>query len=205
MSSESIPVADLAGLDAIGGRIIVGDLEPDTELADLDLEECRIERAGLELSTWRRCSFDTCTFVGVNLSMSRLVDVRFAECTMVESKAQAVSWTGLRTSGLAERPISFERCRLDYSSFMEVDLRRARFIGCSLVDADFAGSDLRETEFVDCDVSGTRFAGADVRGARFAQVRGLGLDVRETRSLGLRVDTAAALDLIATMGIEVDD
>lgn len=157
----------------------------------------------LERTTWRRCTFEACTLSGVNLSLCRLFDVRFSECTMTESKAQAVSWTGLRASGLAEHAISFQRCRLDYGSFIGVDLRGTRFVDCSLVDADFGEADCREVEFTGCDLSGARFAGADLRAALFADVRGLALDPRESRTLGLRVDTGAALDVVAALGIDV--
>lgn len=204
-SSESLTVSDLLAESFVSEAIITGELPPESEVADLDLHGCRIEGAVLERTTWRRCTFDASVLVGVNLSMSRFLDVRFSACTMVESKAQAVSWTGLRTGGLAERAISFERCRLDYGSFLGVDLRGSRFVGCSLVDADFGEADCREAEFVDCDLSGARFAESDLRAASFADVRGLGLDVRQARTLGMRVDPGAALDLVTALGVEVTD
>lgn len=205
MNADPIQVADLARGSFVSDRTIAGALQPGSEIVDLDLETCRVESAVLERTTWRRCTFESCTLTGVNLSMSRLVDVRFSECSVIESKAQAVSWSGLRTSALSERAIWFERCRLDYGSFAGTDLRGMRFIGCSLVDADFGEADCRAVEFIHCDLSGTRFAGADLRAALFADVRGLRLDVRETRNLGLRVDPGAALDLVTALGIEVVD
>ena len=203
--SEPRPLAEILGQEWVGGATLTGDLARGTEIADLDLEECRLEAGVLERSTWRRCRLTDCTLTGLNLSMSTFVDVRFADCTLLESKAQAVNWTGLTTSSLAQQTLGFERCRLDYGSFMGIDGRGMRFTGCSLVDADFGEADLREVEFVDCDLSGARFAGADLRGALLVEVRGLALDVREARTDGLRVDMMAAGDVVTALGLEVVD
>lgn len=185
------------------GLTLTGGLEVGCEITDLDLEDCRIEGGVMERSLWRRCTLDAVTVTGVNLSMGRLIDTRFSDCVLRDSKAQAFAWTGLRASGLADQSLSFEGCRLDYGSFMGIDGRGLRFTGCSLVDADFGEADLREVEFIDCDLSGARFADADLRGALFSDVRGLGVDVREARTRGMRVDAPAALDLVAALGIDI--
>lgn len=203
MTEAPTPLASLVGESYAVGRSFSGGLESGVELVDLDLEECRIEESVLERAVWRRCSLDRCVLAGVNLSMAKLIDVRFSECTIRDSKAQAVSWSGLRAGGLAERSVVFERCRLDYGSFLATEVRGMRFVGCSLVDVDFAESDCRGVEFIDCDLSGARFSGADLRDAGFFDVRGLSLDVREARTLGLRVDTVAALDLVIPLGIRI--
>lgn len=197
------PLRSLVSGSYAARATLSGGLEPGVELRDLELEECDIVGGVLERTSWRRCTLDGCTFTGVNLSMSEFVDVRFSDCTMRDTKAQAVAWAGLRSGGLARRSVWFERCRLDYGTFVGVDVRGMRFTSCSLVDADFAEADCREVEFVDCDLSGARFAGADLRGALLAQVRGLALDVREARTRGLRVDPSVALDLVAAIGIDI--
>lgn len=205
MSQRIAPLREVLAESFVSGHTLTEGLDPDTLVRDLDLEDCRVTGGVLERTTWTRCTLEGCTFTGVNLSMSRLVDVRLSDCVIEDSKAQAVAWTGLRSSGLAQRSVWFERCRLDYGSFMGVDCRGMRFEACSLVDADFAEADCRAVEFVDCDLSGTRFARTDLRGALFSGSRGLHLDLREARTQGLRVDAQAALDLVAGMGIEVVD
>jgi fluoroquinolone resistance protein len=202
---DADPLRSLIGQSSARARTLSGGLDPGTELSGLDLEDCHLHGGVLERTIWRGCTLDGCSLTGVNLSMSRLVDVRFSDCIVRDSKAQAVSWTGLRSSGLAQRSLWFERCRLDYGSFMGVDVRGMRFVSCSLVDADFAEADCREVEFIACDLSGARFSGADLRGALIARGRGLSLDVREARTVGLRVDVSAALDLVAAMGMEIVD
>lgn len=199
------PLRSLIGESYAAGRTLSGGLDAGAELSGLELEECDIAGGVLERTVWRQCTLDACSFTGVDLSMSELVDVRFSDCTIRDSKAQAVSWTGVRTSGLAQRSVWFERCRLDFGAFIEVDCRGMRFASCSLVDADFAGADCRAVEFVDCDLSGARFAGADLRGALVTGARGLALDVREARTLGLRVDAPAALELVEALKIEIVD
>jgi len=201
--SRAPALTSVLGQGYAAGLTLVGGLEEGVQINDLELEDCRIEGGVMERSQWRRCTFDRVTFSGVNLSMGRVVDTRFADCVIRDSKAQAFSWVGLRASGLADQAISFEGCRLDYGSFMGIDGRGLRFTGCSLVDADFAEADLREVEFIDCDLSGARFAEADLRGALFRDVRGIGLDVREARTHGMRVDPATAIDLVTALGIEI--
>lgn len=203
--ADADPLRSLIGQSYARARTLGGGLDPGAELSGIDLEDCHIRGGVLERTIWRQCTLDGCSFTGVDLSMSRLVDVRFSDCIVRDSKAQAVSWTGLRSSGLAQRSLWFERCRLEYGSFMGADVRGMRFVSCSLVDADFAEADCREVEFVDCDLSGARFSGADLRGALVTRSRGLSLDPREARTVGLRVDASAAVGLVAAMGIEIVD
>lgn len=205
MSDGPVPVAAILGADYVGGQVLSGALEPGTQIDDVDLEECRIEAAVLELTAWRRCTLNACILVGVNLSRASLVDVRISDCTMRDSKAQAVNWSGVRSGALASRTLMFDGCRLDYGSFTEVDIRGMRFVRCSLVDADFGGADAREVEFVDCDLSGARFAGADLRGGLVVGATGLSLDVRDTRTVALRVDPSGALGLVQALGVQVVD
>ena len=205
MSEAPLPVAAILGTDYVGGQVLSGALQPGTQIDDVDLEDCRIEAAVLELTVWRRCTLDACTLTGVNLSRASLVDVRISDCTMRDSKAQAVNWSGVRRGALANRTLTFDGCRLDYGSFTEVDIRGMRFLRCSLVDADFGGADAREVEFVDCDLSGARFAEADLRGGLVVGATGLSLDVRETRTVDLRIDPAGALGLVQALGMEVVD
>lgn len=195
----------LVGESYAAGRTLRGGLEAGTELSGLDLDDCHIEGGVLERTTWRQCRLDGCTVSGVDLSLSRFVDVRVSDSTIRDSKARAVSWSGLRPSGLAETSLRFERCRLDYGSFMGADCRGMRFVSCSLVDADFTGADCRDVELVDCDLSGSRFTGADLRGALVTGARGFSLDVRESRTLRLRLDPAAALDVVSALGIDIVD
>ena len=196
-------LASALGEPYVSGRLLVGDLEQGHEITDLDLEDCRIEGSTLELTVWRRCSLESCTLSGVDLSRASLHDVRFSDCTLRDSKARAVRWAGARAGGVAQRSLTVERCRLDYGSFAGADLRGMRFTGCSLVDADLSGADCREVEFVDCTLSGAQFAGADLRGALIVGGTGLALDVRETRTLGLRVDPVSALALVQGLGIAI--
>lgn len=203
--TEPVPVCSVVGESYAVDRALTGGLAAGTVVSDLDLEDCTIEGGVLERTTWRRCSLLGCTVSLVDLSMSRFVDVRVADSTIRDSKAQAVDWCGLRPGGLAETSIRFERCRLDYGSFMELDCRGMRFVSCSLVEADFAGADCREVELVDCDLSGARFTRADLRGALVTGARGLSLDVRESRTSGLRLDPASALDVVTALGIDIVD
>ena len=206
MSSADSQPDSLLALTAgsyAASRTFVADLAGGDELSDIDVEACRIEGGVAQKSVWRRCTLDRCVITGVNLSMTKFIDTRFSECTISDSKAQAVSWNGLRPSGLAERSISFERCRLDYGSFMGMDARGLGFRGCSLVDADFSEADCRGVEFIDCDLSGARFAETDLREALFVDVRGLSVDVRDNRTDGMQVDVGAALDLVSAMRIEI--
>lgn len=67
--------------------------------------------------------------------------------------------------------MAFEECVLDYATFFGLDLREARFTGCSAKEVDFAearmtGVDCSGTDFTRATFAHTDLARSDFRGAR---------------------------------------
>ena len=53
--------------------------------------------------------------------------------------------------------VNFQSCRLDFSSFYKVDLKRSNFQDCSLVEVDFANANLNKLVLKKCNLTNAIF------------------------------------------------
>ena len=150
------------------------------------------------------CTFLDCVFDGVDLSRAELTDSRFVGCTFVASKLLAVSWGAIGGWGVAQTPVTFERCRMEWSSFAGVDLTGAVLRECTLTEVDFADATARRAVITGCDLTGARFARTDLREADLRGSSGLVLDPTSSRVRGLRIEPWQAPGLLAPLGVELE-
>jgi fluoroquinolone resistance protein len=146
-------------------------------------------------SDWTDARLDDCLFDGCDLTRMRPSRMAARGVAFVNCRLMGVDWTGLRPNPT----LSFERCSLQYGSFVTVNLTATSFAGCKatevnffesrLVDADFSGTDLTGSRFEDCDLSGANFAGA----------RGVFVDPAKNKVKNARIgiDTAVLIALSA--------
>jgi uncharacterized protein YjbI with pentapeptide repeats len=67
--------------------------------------------------------------------------------------------------------VSFEKCRLDYSSFIKTKLKKTKFKECTIREADFTEADLTGASFDDCDLSNAVFSRTNLSQADFRTSR----------------------------------
>ena len=53
--------------------------------------------------------------------------------------------------------VTFKGCKLDMANFRFSDLRRVKFVDCTLVEADFLGATIHEVTFESCTLEKTEF------------------------------------------------
>lgn len=172
-------------------------------LGGVTLEGCRVQGSSLAGSAWPGSELVDTELTGVDLTGIDLRGARLSGLTVTACKGLAVAWGSASASVVAE-PHRFIDCRLDDSSFFDLDLAGVVFRGCRLHRCDFEGARLVGAQLRDCDLMATRFVGSDLRDADLRGSSGLSLDVRTATVAGLRVDPTQAVELLAPLGLKVE-
>lgn len=138
-------------------------------------EECiftSCQLQGLDLSAYRflECSFEDC-----DLSNVILTETAFQEVLFRRSKLLGIHFSACRTFQLA---LTFESCRLDYSSFAGLPLGGTSFKDCQLLETDFVETDLSGALFEHCNLEGAQFDQTKLQGADLRTAQGFIIDPR---------------------------
>jgi fluoroquinolone resistance protein len=179
------------------------DLELDEPvLAGKEFESCEFRRCSLtsaDLSdcAFRETTFDDCDLSGARFADSKLVSTVFSDCKLI-----GIDWTSVHVSRLP-LALTFERCRMDFSSFAGLRLAGSGFRHCRLHEADFSDADLSGCDFGRADLARARFANTDIEGARLDGAINYHIDVRTNRVKGARVSLPEGMTLLQAVGIVV--
>lgn len=153
-------------------------VEPAALAHDASYAEAELRALALPEQHAGGVAFEACRLAGVDLSGSRLEELKLVDCavegsdmanlTAHRTSIARVLFAGGRMTGAhlidgSLRDVTFRECRADLASFGRSQLTRVRFEDCILVHCDFLDSALESVCFVRCDLSGADFRGARMR------------------------------------------
>ena len=175
------------------------DLSTFADIEQVEFEECtfeNIEFSELPFKSTRflSCSFENCSFGDKPLASTTFREVKFNNCRLM-----GVSWASAQT---LTHP-GFYGCKLDYSSFQGLDLRKAVFQDCSAIDVDFSGANLNQANFSGTLLLNTSFNGSDLRKANLRGATQYMIDPQFTKLKGTKVDFPEAISFLTVLGLEV--
>ena len=100
------------------------------------------------------CNFKNCNLSNLKTNNSRLQTVSFFDCKLL----------GLNFSGAVDFALElhFERCILDYASFDKKKLNKSSFKSCKIHNANFTQADLSKSIFSMCDFHESLFANTNL-------------------------------------------
>jgi fluoroquinolone resistance protein len=172
-----------------------------TALCNKEFYRCTFRNVNLSETRWDGTRFEECKFEDCDASRMQparlsLRGVEFSDC-----KLMGIDWTQV-----ASNPdVSFTRCNLRYSSFVEIALRKTKFDRCALLEANFIQVDLVEALFEQCEFAGCRFERCDLSRARFPGCVDLLLHPADNRVKGARIPFESAVLLARAFGMHVGD
>ncbi len=164
-------------------------------------ERCRFEKCTFTEAQLVDARFTDCEFVGCELSALGLRGTSFTHVRFVDCRAMGVDWTAAAQLTFS---VSFERCRMDNSTFGRQRLRGLTVVECSLRGADFSGCDLSNARFTKSDLRGALVRHATLKGADFADAVGFAFD-RTNKAGKTKVNLETALQLLTDLGLVVPD
>jgi len=131
-----------------------------------ELEKYLRQSMQFEYCTFRNCDFTgrnpsgitflECEFIDCDLSGAELVNTGFKEVKFRSCKLMGLRFDQCSQFLLA---MNFDSCKLDFSSFYQLNLAGAQLINCSCLECDF----------VEANFSGGSFEGSDLTSATFDQ------------------------------------
>jgi len=150
----------------------------------------KINYSGKELKDreFESCIFNQCDFSNTNLSGNRFTDCTFNGCNLALVK---VHNTGLRNATFKDCKligvdfskcddflfsVAFDRCMLDFASFMDKKLLKTPFLHSSLKDVNFTGCNLSNSNFAQSDLLGTLFNRSILKQADFSEAQHFVID-----------------------------
>jgi fluoroquinolone resistance protein len=174
------------------------------EIASTTFRECRFKKCTFEGCVLRGCSFSDCVFTDCDLSLMRVPHSTFAATRFADCKLMGVNWAEARwpSRGIWP-PLCFERCVLDHSTFLGLDMGGATFEECTAKETDFRESLLLKAGFRGTDLEGALFNETDLTGADLRGAINYSIDPGANKLKGAKFSLPEAMSLLAGLDIEV--
>jgi fluoroquinolone resistance protein len=167
-----------------------GEIVEDSEFQGFDFHSIDLKSV-----SFVGCKFTSCSFANVNFVNVALRDVSFEECNLV-----GISWSSLKNLGSP----NFKSCKLNYSSFQSMKLKKLFMIDCMAIDVDFSNADLSNSDFSGTTLTGANFDRANLTSADFRGSKDYFFDLRSVKSKDVKVNYPECLSLITAFGVIVD-
>ncbi len=157
-------------------------------IEDKDFEKTDFTADGLARGQYDHCSFAYCNLSNMQLNDLEWLDCRFDHCnlslsTIRNARLKNVAFSGCKLSGIDFSvcndflfEVNFEACVIDYSSFYKKNLKKAKFIECSLIEVDFTEADLTGADFKNSNLLNAGFNRTNLQKADFTSAVNYSID-----------------------------
>lgn len=165
-----------------------------------------------------QAKLENCKAVGTNFSetelrSSRLIDVEFDRCTIMNADWHGVtlrrahfdicSITALKLVESKLQDVVFKGCKGPLSSFRFAKLETVTFDECILTEADFYSTEFVNVVFVNCDLQQADFSRSKLKGIDLRTSKIEGIKAGPAELTGAIIDPAQAIVLARAMGLDV--
>ncbi|MEF9931583.1 MAG: pentapeptide repeat-containing protein [Bacteroidales bacterium] len=136
MIKETINIAAF-NADSLFEQIIVKDIIiKEAELYSINFYECDFKNCDFSKTSFMGCTFSDCTFENCNLTLVKIPNCKidnttFSECKLVGIDWCVAKWRATQPKKKHNFTLEFNKCVLNYSIFIEMNLTKAKFINCN--------------------------------------------------------------------------
>lgn len=180
------------------------------ELTGKHFESCSFSNCDMSGVVLSECTFSDCKFTNCNLSLMKMPHSDmgngcFMDCKMVGIDWTAAQWRKSMTKRKRVFSLSFQRCLLDYSVFIAMQMYGVRFEGCSLRNVGFESADMESAEFTNCDLGGAIFADTNLLKADLSMARNYTINARNNTITKAKFSMPEATALLYALDIIIED
>jgi len=133
------------------------------EVIDTEFTNCTFENCKLMNISFSFCRFERCEFKNCDLSLMVIKHTSFRGVRFIDTKLSGIQWA----DASIPLDVNFNRCLMNYSGFIKVDLRNTEMIECQLKEADFSEANLTKANCLGSDFSGARFSNTNLTRTNF--------------------------------------
>ena len=191
-------------------------------IVDCRFNDCSFRSADLSEAHFERCRFydsDTeksCDFSYANLRNSRFDGCDLTTALLTRTRAYGIEMRRCQASGidftLADFALgqgdftsaTFAECNFSYADFSRTTLNGASLAGCRLSHSLWNDASLREADLTGCELDNVEARNLDLRCADLRDARFNRLDPREIDLTGVKMYAEQGLEVLRTLGIEID-
>lgn len=138
--------------------------EPPDEWSLHEFEKCTFRKIDLSGASFVKSNFINCHFDECNLSKVNVGFTKFDEVAFVKCRLAHVDFGHCNAFGFS---VSFQACNLDFTVFLNRNLKKIRFDTCSMKEAHFLRCDMTGAVFVECDLELAKFGENNLSQADF--------------------------------------
>lgn len=170
----------------------------------------------LNKGEYEYCTFNNCDFSNAKIFESRFLETKFVDCNfsnanLSQSSFQEVVFKNCKMLGLKfdecnqfNFAAAFEHCKLNYSSFYQMNLTRTRFNKSQLRGVDFIEANLKTTEINQCDLLDARFENTNLEKADLRNSFNYSIDPELNRVRGARFSFPEVIGLLDKFDIKIN-
>lgn len=169
---------------------LVGD-----EFSCCTFSNCNFSSGSLSNKEFIDCVFDNCNLSNIRLKNTDLKNVRFINCKLI----------GIDFGSCSKFlfSVNFSKCQLNYSSFVNMDIKRTIFSECIIKEANFAESNLTEVAFLNCDLLRTIFEMTDLTRSNFSTAYNYSIDPTVNIVRKAKFSYPSVLGLLDKFNVEI--
>lgn len=182
----------------------------EAELIGKHFDLCRFTNCDMSGAVLSECTFSDCRFVDCNLSLLKIPhcdmgDTVFEGCKIVGVDWSAAQWRKSVTKKKRVFPLSFQKCLLDYSIFIAMEMYGVRFEECSLREVGFESAYMQHSNFTNSDLSGAIFADTNLLEADLSRARNYTISAKSNNLTKAKFSMPEAAALLYALDIVITD
>lgn len=181
---------------------IITDIKIDENLKIIDTEffNCKFKNCKLFKVSFFDCTFEKCIFENCDLSSASIKYTSFNNVKFVDTKLTGVQWAD---AGIP-LDVNFKRCLLNYSGFINVDLKNTEIIECQLREVDFSEANLSKANCSYSDFTGARFINTNLTHTNFTNATNYAIHPHGNKLCKTKFSLPEALSLLDVFDIIIE-
>lgn len=169
-------------------------------------DTCTFTKCRFNSTAFDDCHFVDCRFIHCDLSLATVKNCSFSGASFKDSKLVGINWTDANwQSRSLFKPLAFDHCTLNYSTFIGMNLRKATLTHCIAHDVDFSEVDLKGANCRDTDFADSRFHRTDLTEADFVRAKNYAIDAVTNKLKKTRFALPDAIALLRSLDIVLVD
>jgi fluoroquinolone resistance protein len=151
--------------------------QTENEIRGFEFNKCQFNECNFYKTKFIDCVFEDCLFDTCDLSLISFLGSRLLDINFTNTKIIGVDWTVI----MKPYRFSFNKCKLDNSSFYKMELTNLNINECSAREVDFIESNLSRVKFPFTDLYRSRFNGANLSFADFSNSTNYSIDPNQCK------------------------